>query len=54
MVVVKWESKENYELMGVVSWGFVCGLEQFPDVHSRVTSAMDIDTTEEVWTTYPY
>ena len=54
-LVVKKTNKENYELVGVVSMGYGCGLKQFPDIYSRVTSAMDwiIDTTEEDWTTCP-
>ena len=35
------ENKENYELVGVVSWGWGCGQERFPDIYGRVTSVMD-------------
>ena len=41
--MVQRENKENYELVGVVSWGFGCGLQQFPDVYDRVAYAHYMD-----------
>jgi len=32
---------ENYELIGVVSYGVVCGRKDFPGVYARVTEIMD-------------
>ena len=54
-LVVQRKNKENYELVGVVSWGFGCGLGVYPDIYSRVTSAMDwiMETTAQNWTTCP-
>jgi len=54
-LVVQRMNKENYELVGVVSWGYGCGLEKYPDIYSRVTYAMDwiTDITKEDWTTCP-
>ena len=30
----------KYTLVGVVSWGYGCGMEGYPGVYARVTSVM--------------
>ena len=49
------DAGQNYELIGVVSWGFRCASGDFPGVYAMVTKQMDCikETTANGWNTCP-
>jgi len=52
--LIAWTGSE-YSLVGVVSWGYGCGVAEYPGVFARVTKVLDwiAETTRDSWATCP-
>ena len=46
---------QNYELVGVVSWGTFCAHADYPGVYARVSKQLDWikSSTDDGWNTCP-